>query len=133
MGKRRMVLLAVLLALSLLLLSNLLHLRFAKPLFLHEACGLTSIQVTENSIRIEGNLNGASAVGCAGFDYAVENNNLYLKIYQQPLLTKEPLHGSIDIQIDGDFSKLENIYLRQPLGHAAVIIWQRDKSLTQAE
>lgn len=83
---------------------------------------LSQIDVSGDSIQIIGGIVGPSGIGQDGYDYSIKEDNLYLKIYQQSVFSSKRLNGSIEIKIDGDFTKLKGIYLVQPEGEP-INIW----------
>ena len=97
---------------------------FGQSLLYFDSYILDSIAFSDKAILIEGGFVGSSGIGYEGFDYYIEHENLYLKLYRQSFSAPPPLTGSINIELNGDFSKLEGIYLVQPKG-VPINIWSR--------
>lgn len=99
----------------------LLSISFHKPILYYETYTLHSIDVSSESILIEGVI-FSSGNSVDGFDYSIENDTVYLTIYQQSIFSSEALNGKINIKLDGDFSNIIAIYLNQAKGEP-IKVW----------
>lgn len=122
MDVKKFLLIIVLITFSLVVIFLLLHCVREKQILYYQSYSLNKIDVTDNYIIIEGGFAGASGIGQDCFDYSVDNDSIYLSIYQQNQFSSKPLNGSIDIKLTGDFSNIKYIYLNQPKGEP-INIW----------
>lgn len=100
-------------AIVILSISLLIMVLSAKTILKYKKYTLHRVDVRDDSVLIEGNLADAGGLGLDSYDYYLIGNEIYLRIYQQGLLSFKPRHKTINIKLDGDFSQLNGIYLVQ--------------------
>jgi hypothetical protein len=112
-----------------LLIVLLLSISFNKKMLMdYQFYDFDQINVSNETILMEGGVVGASGIGFDGFDYSIEQDAIFLKIYQQSLFPSKPLDGHIQIKLDGDFSTIKAIYLVQAKVEP-IKIWPQKESL----
>jgi len=67
------------------------------------------VDVEKDQIKVEGRFLQDSALAFKGYDYRIDNDNIYIKVYSTVV---SPIHkyGIVDITINGDFLNIKNIY-----------------------
>lgn len=121
MHKRRMLILSSCIVVIGILLVQI-YFPFNRKVLDFSSYTLNQIDVRSDSISIVGDVGGASGLGQDGYTYFIQNNKLYIKIYQQSMFPSKPLNGRIQIRLDGDFAQLTDIYIFQPKNRS-VNIW----------
>ena len=86
-----------------------------------------NISIDNDIIRIDGGFYRDSALAYRGYKYRIEDDNLYVKVYCV-LVSDIYKYGKVDIDINGQFSNLQNIYFEDQ--DNVLLVWTQQSHLS---
>ncbi|KAB3530909.1 hypothetical protein F8154_13390 [Alkaliphilus pronyensis] len=122
-GKRKMIFLAVILSIV-VLLGMAYFITFVYGAYINvENYGVREVLVDESSLNFKG-YTISSAQAFSGYQYKIKGEDVYIKI-RYSMVSRFNRSGNADINIEGNFENVKNVYLQGRKKDDVRLIWSK--------